>query len=101
MAQAPVRGIKLEKMESPSTYGVGMKCQHVPFSMSLTPLKKMGSTYQVGEKILEITEREYEAVRRNPNLYYFSTACKLHYRIGLENKGTRLTGRRQTDEREK
>ena len=46
--------------------------------------------YQVGEKILEITEREYEAVRRNPNLYYFSTACKLHYRMGLENKGTRL-----------
>ena len=46
--------------------------------------------YQVGEKILEITEREYEAVRRNPNLYYFSTACKLHYRTGLENKGTRL-----------
>ena len=46
--------------------------------------------YQVGEKILEITEREYEAVRRNPNFYYFSTACKLHYRMGLENKGTRL-----------
>jgi hypothetical protein len=52
--------------------------------------------YQVGEKILEITEYEYDAVRKNPNLHYFTTALKLHFRMGLENKGTRLTGRRQT-----
>jgi len=57
--------------------------------------------YQVGEKIIEITQREYDLVRKNPNLYYWSTALWLHYRIGLGNKGTRLTGRRQTDECEK
>jgi hypothetical protein len=46
--------------------------------------------YQVGEQIIEITNIEYDRVTKNPNLYYFSTALNLHYRMELENKGTRL-----------
>ena len=42
--------------------------------------------YQVGKQVIEITKREYEAVRQNPNLYYFSTALTLHYRMGLEGR---------------
>jgi hypothetical protein len=46
--------------------------------------------YQVGEQIIEITNIEYNRVTKNPNLYYLSTALNLHYRMELENKGTRL-----------
>lgn len=37
--------------------------------------------YRVGEVIVPITEYEYRMVIGNPNLYYFSSALKLHYRI--------------------
>ena len=41
--------------------------------------------YKVGERAIEITEKEQEAVMHNPRLYYFSTALKLHARLGLGN----------------
>ena len=44
------------------------------------------SVDHVGDPVIEITKREYEAVRQNPNLYYFSTALTLHYRMGLEGR---------------
>lgn len=33
---------------------------------------------------LEITEQDYEAVKVNPKLYYFSTALRLHIKIDRE-----------------
>lgn len=37
--------------------------------------------YRLGEVIVPITVYEYQMVICNPNLYYFSSALKLHYRI--------------------
>jgi hypothetical protein len=37
--------------------------------------------YRVGKAIIEISQIEYNHVIINPNLYYFSSALKLHYLI--------------------
>lgn len=37
--------------------------------------------YRVGETVIPISEHEYNLVIKNPNLYYFSSALKLHYRV--------------------
>jgi hypothetical protein len=39
--------------------------------------------YCIGDRIVEIAKWEYDRVIANPRLYYFSTALKLHKRIGL------------------
>ena len=46
--------------------------------------------YRVGEVIVPITEYEYRMVIGNPNLYYFSSALKLHYRINRARQGESL-----------
>lgn len=46
--------------------------------------------YRVGDVIVPITEYEYWMVIRNPNLYYFSSALKLHCRIDRAHKGESL-----------
>lgn len=40
---------------------------------------------------VDISEREFDLVVRNPNLYYFSTALSLHNRIGQAKKGEPIT----------
>lgn len=37
--------------------------------------------YRVGETVVPATEYEYRTLIANPNMYYFSSALKLHYRI--------------------
>lgn len=37
--------------------------------------------YRVGHTTIEITELEFNRVVKNPRLYYFSTALKLHFLI--------------------
>ena len=37
--------------------------------------------YRVGDIRLEITQREFNRVIKNPRLYYFSTALRLHLLI--------------------
>lgn len=37
--------------------------------------------YRVGETVVPVLELEYRDAISNPNLYYFSSALKLHYRI--------------------
>lgn len=37
--------------------------------------------YHIGNKKIEITQKEYNSVIRNPYLYYFSTALKLELEI--------------------
>lgn len=46
---------------------------------------------------LEISDWEYANVKRNPKLYYFSTASKLHHRINraLEAIASTKSGREQ------
>lgn len=46
--------------------------------------------YRVGDVIVPITEYEYRMVIGNPNLYYFSSALKLHYRINRARQGKSL-----------
>jgi hypothetical protein len=42
--------------------------------------------YRVGEKEIEITQLEYNSIIKNPHLYYFSTALKLHFLINKKLK---------------
>lgn len=42
--------------------------------------------YQVGNTTIQITAYEYEKVIKNPCLYYFSLALKLHYRLAKANE---------------
>ena len=37
--------------------------------------------YHVDGVVIEITQFEFNMVKENPNLYYFSTALKLHFAI--------------------
>lgn len=46
--------------------------------------------YRVGEVIVPVTEYEYLTVIGNPNLHYFSSALKLHYRIDRARQGESL-----------
>lgn len=43
--------------------------------------------YRVGEIVVPVLEYEYQNVIRNPNMYYFSSALKLHYRIQRKRDG--------------
>ena len=43
--------------------------------------------YRVGDIVVPATEYEYRMVIANPNLYYFSSALKLHYRIQRKRDG--------------
>ncbi len=45
--------------------------------------------YRVGQRVIRIEKWEYERVCEYPILHYFTTALKLHYRLGLE-PGSRL-----------
>jgi hypothetical protein len=40
--------------------------------------------YRVGKRVIIIEKWEYERVRKSAVLHYFTTALKLHYRLGLE-----------------
>jgi hypothetical protein len=45
--------------------------------------------YTAGAKMIETTKQEYKSITSYPHrrrLYYFSTALKLHYRLGLGNQ---------------
>ncbi len=43
--------------------------------------------YRVGDIVVPVLEYEYRNVVRNPNMYYFSSALKLHYRIQRKRDG--------------
>ena len=43
--------------------------------------------YRVGDIVVPVLEYEYQNVIRNPNMYYFSSALKLHYRIQRKRDG--------------
>ena len=43
--------------------------------------------YKINSTTVEITEYEFGKVIRNPTLYYFSTALKLHFRIKQASEG--------------
>jgi hypothetical protein len=43
--------------------------------------------YRVGDIVVPATEYEYRMVIANPNMYYFSSALKLHYRIQRKRDG--------------
>lgn len=43
--------------------------------------------YRVGDTTVEISKLEYERVLSNPNLYYFSRALKVHYRLTRATDG--------------
>ena len=43
--------------------------------------------YLVGDIVVPATEYEYRMVIANPNMYYFSSALKLHYRIQRKRDG--------------
>ena len=43
--------------------------------------------YRVGDIVVPVLEYEYQNVIRNPNMYYFSSALKLHYRIQRAREG--------------
>lgn len=47
--------------------------------------------YRVDYITIEITKPEYDLVSRNPNLYYFSTELKLHFRIKKKRELINLT----------
>lgn len=46
--------------------------------------------YRIGETVVPATEYEYRMVIANPNLYYFSSALKLHVRIERAREGLPL-----------
>ena len=50
---------------------------------------RIGSShfYRVGDIVVPVTEYEYRMVIANPNMYYFSSALKLHYRIQRKRDG--------------
>jgi hypothetical protein len=43
--------------------------------------------YRIGETVVPATEYEYRMVIANPNMYYFSSALKLHYRVQRAREG--------------
>lgn len=43
--------------------------------------------YRVGDIVVPASEYEYRKVIANPNMYYFSSALKLHYRIRRQHDG--------------
>ena len=43
--------------------------------------------YRVGDIVVPATAYEYRMVVANPNMYYFSSALKLHYRIQRAREG--------------
>ena len=43
--------------------------------------------YRVGDIVVPATEYEYRMVIANPNMYYFSSALKLHFRIQRKRDG--------------
>jgi hypothetical protein len=43
--------------------------------------------YRVGDIVVPATEYEYQKVIANPNMYYFSSALKLHCRIQRKRDG--------------
>ncbi len=43
--------------------------------------------YREGETIVPVLEYEYHNVIRNPNMYYFSSALKLHIRVKRAREG--------------
>ena len=43
--------------------------------------------YRVGDIVVPVLEYEYRNVLANPNMYYFSSALKLHYRIQRKRDG--------------
>ena len=43
--------------------------------------------YRVGDIVVPASEYEYRMVIANPNMYYFSSALKLHYRIQRKRDG--------------
>jgi len=50
---------------------------------------KLGENYfyRIGETVVPVTEYEYRMVIANPNLYYFSSALKLHHRVERARQG--------------
>ena len=50
---------------------------------------KLGENYfyRIGETVVPATEYEYRMVIANPNLYYFSSALKLHHRVERARQG--------------
>ena len=50
---------------------------------------RIGDSYfcRVGDIVVPATEYEYRKVIANPNMYYFSSALKLHYRIRRKREG--------------
>ena len=76
-----------------------------PFSAILKPQKSKdyeyiglaieeeGSYYYWARGIsLKINQHEYELIKANPRLYYFSTALKLHFRIEKQLQAESIKG---------
>jgi len=57
-------------------------------------IEEGGSYYYWAKGVsLKINRHEYELIKANPKLYYFSTALRLHYRIeSLLNDGNATGG---------
>jgi TAT (twin-arginine translocation) pathway signal sequence len=47
--------------------------------------------YRVGDTTVPISEHEYRMVIGNPNMYYFSSALKLHFRIKHAREGKTIS----------
>jgi len=74
--------IQIEQLNSKQHSNIFKPQKSTEYEYFGIAIEDAGSYYYWAQGVsLKISEREYELIKANPKLYYFSTALKLHLRI--------------------
>lgn len=74
--------IRVEHLDASVSRLIERPPQNEEYQYTAIAIEDKGHYYYWAKGVsLEISRQEYEAIKANPKLYYFSTALRLHFRI--------------------